>query len=77
VEVINYLGRLYELSVIGDIVNDRLELECWDLSPEGGGLLFTLWRDENSSLMLLPSQLPIPLDLLEKVAIIAGTELIE
>jgi hypothetical protein len=77
VEVIAYRGRLYELSVIGDIVNDRLELECWDLSAEGGGLLFTLWRDENASLILEPSRSPIPLDLLERVAIIAGTELTE
>lgn len=75
-EIITYRGRLYELSIIGDTINDKLVLECWDLSAANGPL-FTLSRDDDSALTLAPTRSPIPLDLLEKVAVIAGTELIE
>jgi hypothetical protein len=73
-EAITLRGRVFELSLIGDTVNDELALECWDLSPDGG-LLFTLVRDEGGVLQLRPAGAPIPLDLLELVAGIAGTEL--
>lgn len=73
-ETITYRGRLFELSVVGDTVNDELTLECWDLTPDGG-LLFTLVRDETGALQLRALGGSIPLDLLEQVAAIAGTEL--
>lgn len=73
-ETISYRGRVFELSVVGDTINDELTLECWDLAPDGG-LLFTLIRDESGALQLRPVGAPIPLDLLEQVAAIAGTEL--
>lgn len=70
-EIISYRGKIYELSIIGDAISDKLMIECWDLSAASGPL-FTLSRDENSLLTLAPTRLPIPLDLLEKVAVIAG-----
>lgn len=73
-ETITYRGRVFELSVVGDNINDELTLECWDLTPDGG-LLFILIRDEAGTLQLRPAGSPIPLDLLEQVAAIAGTEL--
>jgi hypothetical protein len=73
-ETISLRGRVFELSIIGDTINDELALECWDLAPDGG-LLFTLVRDDGGMLQLRPAGAPIPLDLLEQVAEIAGTEL--
>ena len=73
-ETITLCGRVFELSVIGDTVNDELALECWDLALDGG-LLFTLVRDDEGVLHLRPGGAAIPLDLLEQVAAIAGTEL--
>jgi hypothetical protein len=69
-------GRVFELTVIGDTINDELSLECWDLFP-GGGLVFTLVKDAGGTMMLRPAGPAIPLDLLEQVAAIAGTELTE
>jgi hypothetical protein len=75
-ETVVYRGRVFELSVIGDTVNDELVLECWEMSP-GGGLLFTLVRDPEGGMTLRPTGMPIPLGLLEQVAEIAGIELTE
>lgn len=74
-ETINYRGRMIELTIVGDTISDEVILECWDLSPEGG-LMFTLVRAEGT-LVLRPSGMPIPVDLLEEVAAIAGIELTE
>jgi len=75
IETLTYRDRIIELTVVGDTVNDELVLECWDLSP-GAGLLFTLVVDHDLEVMLLrPTGQPVPLDLLERVAAIAGTEL--
>lgn len=73
-EVITHRGRLYELTIFGDIVNDELVLECWDLSKDGG-FLFVMVRDMEGQMILRPQNKPIPLDLLERVAAIAGIEL--
>lgn len=75
-ETILLRGRIFELTIIGDTINDELSLECWDLSPDGG-LLFTLVKDTGGTMMLRPAGRAIPLDLLEQVAAIAGTELTE
>jgi hypothetical protein len=74
--VITYRGRLVELTVLGDIVNDELVLECWDMSADGGRW-FTLSRDADAGMILKDVQRPVPLDLLEQVAVIAGLELTE
>ncbi len=75
-EMITYRGLPLELTVIGDTINDRLSLECWDLSPHGG-LWFTLTRGTEGTVLLVPAGREVPLDLLEQVAAIAGTELTE
>ena len=75
-EMITYRGLSLELTVVGDTINDRLSLECWDLSPDGG-LWFTLTRGTEGPVTLVPAGREIPLDLLEQVAAIAGTELTE
>lgn len=75
-EMITYRGHPIELTVIGDTINDRLSLECWDLSP-GGGLWFTLTRGIDGPVVLLPTGREVPLDLLEQVAAVAGAELTE
>jgi hypothetical protein len=75
-EMVTYRGLPLELTVIGDTINDRVSLECWDLSSDGG-LWFTLSRDTDGTVILVPNGRYIPLDLLEQVAAIAGTELTE
>jgi hypothetical protein len=75
-EMITYKGLPLELTIIGDTINDCLSLECWDLSSDGG-LWFTLTRDTEGTVSLVPTARHIPLDLLEQIAAIAGTELTE
>lgn len=73
-EIITYRGRLIELTLTGDPISDQLVLECWDLSP-GGGLWFILRRDDQGVIVLHMQRPAIPLDLLERVAMLAGSEL--
>jgi hypothetical protein len=75
-EMITYHGLPLELSVIGDTINDRLSLECWDLS-QGGGLWFTLAYEPDGTMYLEPAGRTVPLDLLKQVAAIAETGLAE
>jgi hypothetical protein len=50
-QVITYRGRLVELTVLGDTINDVSVLECCDMSPDGGEW-FTLSRDTDGVMIL-------------------------
>ena len=73
-KALTYRGTPYELSIVGDINEETLTLECWDMSPSGG-LLFRLKRDSNGDLMLEPSGAAIPINLIKEAAEVAGLEM--
>lgn len=75
-QMMTYRSHMLELTVIGDTINDRVALECWDLSPSGG-LWFTITSDADGALLLVPATRAIPLDLLREVATVAQRELAE
>jgi hypothetical protein len=76
-EILVYRGRKIELTILGDIDHDELVLEVVDLSADGG-FWFSLARNHDGVLAIRQyMERPIPLDLLEQVARIAGVELTE
>jgi len=71
---ITYRDRPVELTIVGNIVTDELILECWDMSSDGGSW-FSLCRDPDLGLVIRDGQRPIPVDLLQRVVVIAESEL--
>lgn len=74
IDVIQYRGRLVELTVFCDMATDEWVVECMDLAPDGG-MLCVFARDAADVLELRPEGLPIPVDLLERLVAFAADHL--
>ena len=66
-------ARLYEISVLSDAQSDDYVIECFDMSPDGPGLVGTL-RVDPAGRGTLALQAPVTVRLLRKWLEIAGSE---